>query len=77
MPQPRNPRSKAATVAAVAAFLLAALTGLALRGDGSSMTDENMSFWGVFTVSAVFYFILSYMLTLLAVGLFKDNKTEE
>jgi len=73
MPQPRASRSKAVTVAAVAAFVLAALTALALRGEAGT-TDESMPFLGTFILFAVLYFIFAYTLALIAVGLFKDNR---
>ncbi len=74
MPQPREKKNKAVTVAAVAAFVLAAITALAFSGEAGT-TDEDLPFMGTFIITSVLYFILIYTLVLLVVGLFKDNKT--
>lgn len=75
MPQPRKKKNKAVTVAAVAAFVLAAITAFAFSGEAGT-TDEDLPFMGTFIIASVLYFILIYTLVLLAVGLFKDNKTD-
>jgi FtsH-binding integral membrane protein len=76
MPQQlREKKNKAVTVAAVAAFFLAAVTAFAFSGEVGT-TDEDLPFMGTFMIASVLYFILIYTLVLLVIGLFKDNKTE-
>lgn len=65
-------RYKAIAVAAVMAFILGNITAYLLSGTPGT-NEEDAPYIGTLIISSIIYFIFTYALVLMIVGLFLDN----